>query len=163
MTGAELRTLRDSIGLSAEELARLVGVRDRTIRRWEAGEWTVPEPVAEQVRALDAQIERAVAGTVEALQDAQERAQEPPAEIVLVRYRTEDDLAKYRPDMAALPPSVHGALIDRVRLAAERLGVPVRIVWMDREDYEAWRGRRRDTEAMRAAWAAQTLAASAAQ
>jgi DNA-binding transcriptional regulator YiaG len=42
-TPAELRAARDFLGLSAEGLARMLGVEDgRTVRRWEAGERELP-------------------------------------------------------------------------------------------------------------------------
>lgn len=157
MTGAELRTLRDSLGLSADQLAQMLGNRDRTIRRWESGEWPVPDDAAEVLQRLDAQVERAVQGAVDALQDAKRRTRKPPADAVLVRYRTDRDLAYYRPDMAAWPLCVHGALIDRVRLAFSRLGVTTRIVWMDDEAYSDWLAGRIDSEPLRAAWAAEQI------
>lgn len=157
MTGAELRTLRDSLGLSAEQVAQLAGVRGRTVQRWEVDEWPVPADLAEALQRLDAQLEQAVQHAVEGLQDAHKQAQQAPADVLLVRYRSEVDVARYRRDMAALPPSVHGALIDRVRLAFSRLGVTTRIVWMDAPAYEQWRGRRADSEALRAAWALQQI------
>lgn len=150
MTGAELRTIRDSLGLSAEQVAGMAGVRNRTVYRWEVGDWPVPDDVATALRDLDAQIERAA-------QDAIGRATGRADGVVLVRYRDADDLARYRPDMAHLPPCVHGALIDRVRRELENQGVPVRIVWLDPAAYQAWLGRRADSETWRAQWAATAL------
>lgn len=40
----DIRATRDRLGLSTAELARLVGVKERTAHRWMAGE-AVPEPV----------------------------------------------------------------------------------------------------------------------
>ncbi len=34
------------------ELARALGVADRTVRRWAAGEWAVPPNVGQELRAL---------------------------------------------------------------------------------------------------------------
>lgn len=46
MTPAELKSIRQSLGLSAEAFARLVRVESgRTVRRWESGERDVPGPV----------------------------------------------------------------------------------------------------------------------
>lgn len=43
---AELKHIRQSLGLSAEVFARLVRVESgRTVRRWEAGERDIPGPV----------------------------------------------------------------------------------------------------------------------
>lgn len=46
MTPADLRAARQSLGLSAEGFARIVGVESgRTVRRWEAGDRDIPGPV----------------------------------------------------------------------------------------------------------------------
>lgn len=78
----------------------------------------MPQDAAKELQRLDALVERAVLGAVDGLQAAQERSG-APQDVMLVRYRTADDLARYRPDMAPYPPCVHGALIDRVRLALD--------------------------------------------
>ena len=45
-TAAELKAAREFLGLSADDLARVVGVEDgRTVRRWEAGDRDLPGPV----------------------------------------------------------------------------------------------------------------------
>ncbi len=48
MTPAELKSARAQLGdLKPAELAQIIGLRwDRTIRKWEAGERAIPEPVA---------------------------------------------------------------------------------------------------------------------
>jgi transcriptional regulator with XRE-family HTH domain len=46
MTPTELKSIRQSLGLSAEAFAALLRVQSgRTVRRWEAGERDVPGPV----------------------------------------------------------------------------------------------------------------------
>jgi DNA-binding transcriptional regulator YiaG len=46
MTPAELKSIRHSLGLSAEAFARLVRVASgRAVRRWEAGDRDIPGPV----------------------------------------------------------------------------------------------------------------------
>ena len=54
MTPADLTSIRQGLGLSAEAFARLVRVQSgRTVRRWEAGDRDIPGPViviAEAVR-----------------------------------------------------------------------------------------------------------------
>lgn len=157
MTGAELRTIRDSLGLSADQFAQMVGVRDRTVRRWEVGDWPVPDEVAKVLSSLDAQIEHSVIQAVDTLKSAQDAVNGEPDDVVLIRYRTDADLARYRPDMATLPGCVHGALIDRVRLAFGRIGVKTRLVWMDSDSYQKWLGKRKDSDSFRAAWAAQQI------
>ena len=51
LTPDELRDARTAFGLSANEMADLLGTqsarsdRGRTVRRWEAGEWEIPPHV----------------------------------------------------------------------------------------------------------------------
>lgn len=53
MTPAQLRTIRDSLGLTAEAFARLVGVSGgRTVRKWEAGDREIPGTVAILLKAI---------------------------------------------------------------------------------------------------------------
>lgn len=52
MTGAELRTWRESAGLSREALAERVNVQPRTIKHWESGRADVPDDVASVVYDL---------------------------------------------------------------------------------------------------------------
>jgi len=47
LTPTELRSIRAALGLSAQGLARILGVAEgRTVRRWEAGDNDIPGPVA---------------------------------------------------------------------------------------------------------------------
>lgn len=159
VTPAEFVTLRESCGLNVNEAAEWLGVNLRTIRRWSDGDQRVPPGVAAQLIKLDGQLTTAADGAAIQMQHAIAHHGRAPDDLALVRYATIEDLARYRPDMAELPLSVHGALIDRVRLAAERLGITCRIVWMNRESYESWRGARRDTESTRAEWAVEQITA----
>ena len=44
MTPAELRAIRKRLGLTGAALAEMLGVTDRTIRRWEAGTVPISKP-----------------------------------------------------------------------------------------------------------------------
>ena len=48
MTPQQLKSARAKLGdLKTAELAQIIGLRwDRTVRKWEAGERAIPEPVA---------------------------------------------------------------------------------------------------------------------
>ncbi len=53
MTPSEFRAAREGLGVSQEELAHLLGVNgSRIIRKWEAGENAVPEPVSILMKLL---------------------------------------------------------------------------------------------------------------
>lgn len=153
MTGAELRTLREGLGLSPDDLGALADVQGRTIKHWESGRAGVPDDVAALVLEWDARFTNAAR---EALAVPKPGGWGPDDELVLLRYLNTEDLHFYRPDMRALPHTAHGALLSRVRLALSALGVSVRVVYLQPEAYNAWRkatGNPADTEATRAAWA----------
>ena len=160
LTGAELQTLREACCLTRDELGELAGVAARTIKHWESGRAGVPADVAALVQRLDATIQQAADNGARVV--AQARASHggaAPADVVLIRYRSADDLAAYRPDMAGQPASVHGAIVQRLASTLRATGQPVRIVWMDLDDYEAWRTAHgmADLESTRAAWAADQV------
>jgi transcriptional regulator with XRE-family HTH domain len=49
----DIRATRDRLGLKTSELARLVGVGERTALRWVKGERAVPEPVWRLLRMFE--------------------------------------------------------------------------------------------------------------
>ncbi len=52
MTGQELKTLRQQMGLTQKELAEKLGVPWNTVARWEVGMRRIFEPVARLVQYL---------------------------------------------------------------------------------------------------------------
>lgn len=52
MYGAQLYTKRRDLGLSRAKLAKLLGVTERTIVRWEAYARPIPEDVANRLASL---------------------------------------------------------------------------------------------------------------
>jgi DNA (cytosine-5)-methyltransferase 1 len=55
MPPAELKTIRNTLGLTQSGLSDALGLAkngDRSIRRWESGSTTIPEPVAMAVKSL---------------------------------------------------------------------------------------------------------------
>lgn len=155
MTPAELKTIREACGLSLPQLATMAGVQERTARYWESGHSSVPDDVAALVLNIDRTLDQAVAQALEVVrQQIAAHGGELPQEMVLLRYRTDADLAEFRADMAGMPASTHAALLYRTRAALADLHVASRIVYMEPDDYRAWLGREPDTEDRRAAWAA---------
>ena len=163
LTGAELQTLREACNLTREELGDLAGVAARTVKHWEHGRAGVPADVAELVQRLDATIQQAADQGAHAMAQAITRQGTAPADVVLIRYRDADHLARYRPDMAGQPAGVQGAIVQRVAQALRQRGQLVRVIWMQPDAYEAWRVQHNqpDSEPTRATWAADQMAAQA--
>ena len=90
---------------------------------------------------------------------------------VLVRYKTEGATST-PPSLASVDPLQHlrGAIAGRVQAGAQWLraseggmAAPVRVVWFDAADYDAWRSLQGlqslpDSHALRSRWAGQALA-----
>ena len=168
MTGAELQMLREACFLSREDLAGLCNVAARTVKHWENGRSGVPGDVADLVSLIDATITSASAQGLRQMQEVTQRAGAAPADLVMLRYNEQEaERYRVRQQFASLgnmtgwqAAAIHGAIVNRLRLlmviAPGLAGVPVRIVWMRGEEYEAWRSAQgmQDSETTRAAWAA---------
>lgn len=94
MTGGELQTVREYLGLTGDALAAMLGVNPRTLRAWEAGRDPIPERVREEVEQIEADTAAAVGELVAALEDMRD-----PAVAV---YRTDADMHAARPDATHL-------------------------------------------------------------
>lgn len=153
MSPAELKTLREAVGLSVPDLAALASVQERSVRYWESGRSQVPEDVAAMVLGIDAQLDALAAQTLAFVRDVV-KTQGLPEDITLLRYRENADLWHFRPDFKPLPTTTHGALLARCRAALADLHVKTRIVYMEPQAYGQWLEGRVDSEVLRSEWAA---------
>jgi len=94
MTGGELQTVREYLGLTHDALAGILGVNPRTVRSWESGRDRIPERVREEVERIESDTAAAVGELVAALGDMRD-----PAVAV---YRTDEDLHAARPGLEHL-------------------------------------------------------------
>jgi hypothetical protein len=157
VTAAEFKTIRERLGLSAEAFGKLLArpVRDRTVRYWESGQQPIPADAEEFLLALDAEAELAVDRALGMVAQARAEQGAPPQSVTLVRYHSPDDLAEAHPELARAGTGYHAAIVGRVREALERADIHTRIVFFDHDAYRTWLKWRRDSSAMRAAWAAE--------
>jgi transcriptional regulator with XRE-family HTH domain len=128
MTSAEYKTIREACGLSQQAAAEFHNVALRTVQHWEEGRHGVPPGVAEEIRRLDATIERSVLEAIDLYEDLKAKHQAPDA-VGLVRYRTAEIYRGSRADREGLLFGCHAALIGRLRTALERIGAVVTISW----------------------------------
>lgn len=149
MTGADLKTLRESLGLPAQWVADQAGVRLRTAQYWESEGFRVPEDVAARLSDIDRRFDEVAAAAVEEWQ-----THGRDGEVVLLRYKTDADLWQFRHDMKPLPASSHAALLSRARRKLEAAGASVSIRYMEPTAYLSWLENKEDTELARAEWAA---------
>jgi hypothetical protein len=105
MTPAELRVVREYLGLPGEWLARVLGVQDRTWRRWEAGASPIPDGVRLRIEDMEGETAQLVHASVRHLMDIPDPC--------VVTYRTDADYRHAHPEVT-WPASWHRALIARV-------------------------------------------------
>lgn len=107
LTAAEFKTVRESLGLSADWIAERVGVQVRTVRRWEDGTSPIPEDAWVALVRLEQLVDAAVDNLLDEFGvDDPDDLDEP----VVVRVpRVDVD----SPD--GLPASVHRAVAARLR------------------------------------------------
>lgn len=144
MTGAESKTLRESLGLPVSWLAAAAGVRQRTVSYWESGHELIPQ----DVEALLLKVEAQLLDLLKALKSPADGSA-----TYLIRYRTDADLWAFEPSLGHLPASAYAAMIGWQRWALISQGLPFEIIWMEPEEYRSWLGARDDSAAMRQAWA----------
>ena len=137
MTGAELKTLLESLGLSVQWACEHIagGVSKRTFEYWLSGRDgstpAVPEDVAANVLELERMAVRAASESVGQAQLT--RAKRGAPEVVeLYRYRTDAEMWEAHPEMRTLPATYHAAMLARSRALLLEQGFTVEIQWRDR-------------------------------
>lgn len=115
MTDAELHTVREWLGFTGDALASWLDVPSRTLRRWEAGKYPIPDGVRLEVEDL----EQRTAAFLNALLP-QVKADPDP---ILVTYRFDQDFHQANPDMQAFPAAWHRRVC--MRIAQEVPGVSI--------------------------------------
>lgn len=127
MTPAELKTIRESIGLPVQWLAERAGVQRRSVEYWEAGRSAVPADVADLLMQIDAQFSEATRQALAVVDEQTAKQGQPPETVRLYRYRDDEALWQARPDMRGLPVTAHAALLAQVRLELLARGQAVTI------------------------------------
>lgn len=105
MTAAELRVIREYLGLTIEWLCGHLGVQGRTGRRWEAGTHPIPDGVRLEVQRIEEQTTQIVTAAIAACMDA-------PDPMVLT-YRTDEEYRAHHPEQS-WPASWHRAVTARI-------------------------------------------------
>lgn len=105
MTGVELKTIREWLGLSGDWLAEHLDISSRTVRHWEAGRNTIPDGVRLEVERLEAVTAQYVTAGVEALMDAPEP--------VVVTYYSDEQYRKAHPE-ETWPATWHRRVVARI-------------------------------------------------
>ncbi len=121
MTPADFKTIRESLGISAQWLATAVRVDQRTVRRWEDGAIPLRADVVDLLTRLDEQMKADVGAEMDQVLADLRAVAEPAAMLdslspddwpVLAIPRVDADVI----NGGDLPASYHRAVAARVRL-----------------------------------------------
>ncbi|WP_432124077.1 helix-turn-helix domain-containing protein [Streptomyces sp. C10-9-1] len=105
MTSAELRVVREWLGLTPEWLAGHLKVSARTVRHWEAGRYAIPDGVRLEIEDLERRTGEFVSGIIGRLMDLPDPG--------VITYRDDDSYQAAHPDRE-FPASWHRAVVARV-------------------------------------------------
>lgn len=120
MTSAELRVVREMLGLSLEHLARLLKVEVDLVTHWERGTVEIPTSVRLAVERQEAKAANEVTGLVDGLNDARD--------VGVVTFRTDEDFHLAMPGVSNYPATWHRSIVAR----AYQEIVELRIEFWDR-------------------------------
>jgi Domain of unknown function (DUF1870). len=115
MTAAELRTIREWLGLTGDALAEWLGVQPRALRRWEAGTYRIPDGVRLNVEELEAHTATQVDVAVGQLMDV-------PDPTVVV-YHDDDAFWTAHPEAKPLTAQWHRRVVARAAQEVPGLGI----------------------------------------
>jgi len=101
MTGAELQTVREYLGLTGDRLASLLAVSPRTLRSWESAREAIPDSRTEGRTPVATVLAQLEADTVSAVSELVKVLRNDPKPMVDI-YRTDEDFAERHPETAHL-------------------------------------------------------------
>lgn len=113
MKSAELKTIRESLNLTLQDVADQANVKLRTAQYWESGGWTVPEDVAEYLSELDRKVDLFVEAENKKIQSDK---------VLLVRCKSEPEVKEIAPFFTV---ATHAAALARLRRKLLERGVEV--------------------------------------
>lgn len=155
-TGAEMRTILESLGLPLDWTATYPGVGAGTRRQWEAQRRTerVPRDVDRRLWALlDAYEEYVRSG-------CEDRVRDPhPSVRTFLRFRGDADAeVTLAAEGVNLPEATHGLAQLRIaRRVQEHFDVPARLIWFNPAEFGRWLEREHsgagENVALREEWA----------
>lgn len=128
ISAAQFRATREMLGLSQQDVAGEVEVDRRSVKRWESGEYPVPDEVAEWIIAEKAAADYAVRNVVKDILSSEF----PPATVSLTYYRTQEEYDRFGRDDG--PFGISNANARRVADALEAEGIASEFFYPDESE-----------------------------
>jgi transcriptional regulator with XRE-family HTH domain len=105
MTPAELKVVREFLGMSLKAMGEYLGVTLRTVTHWEQGKYNIPDGVRLAIEDLEARTGEFVGGIVEKLMDLPDPG--------VITYRDDIEYRAANPEIP-FPAAWHRAVVARV-------------------------------------------------
>jgi transcriptional regulator with XRE-family HTH domain len=90
MIDAELKIIREALGLTGDNLASMLDVSPRTVRNWEQGKYPIPDGVSDEVHTLLVEMQ------ISAHLSAMDLKNKDNPTITV--YRTDEEYRQHNPD-----------------------------------------------------------------
>lgn len=129
MSGAELKTIREYLGLPASWLATKAEVRERTVNYWESGKTPVPSDVADIVDDLLEKRKRSVKEALLLIDDLIKKRGRVPHAVTLRRFKHELELWQAHPEMNGLPVTYHASILFELKSKLEKRAIATEITY----------------------------------
>lgn len=121
MTSAELRVVRERLGLSNEDLATLLNVKVELVSSWESGTVEIPVPILLAMERQEVVAANEVTRLINELNDARD--------VGVVTFRTDEDFRLAMPHISNYPATWHRSIVAR---ACQEV-VELRVEFWDRD------------------------------
>lgn len=95
---AEFRALSELVGINQQDIARIMGVEDRSVRRWISPAYPTYHAPQDAWDILEEALrlqQSGVEGALEIVEEWRERADKEPREITLIYWQSEDDYREH--------------------------------------------------------------------
>jgi transcriptional regulator with XRE-family HTH domain len=160
LNAIEIQCLRQSLGLTTEQVASITKASNEDVMAWESGEREAPIPAQKKLLEIDDIIEMQVLNTSDGIEELFKK--EPKRRLAFVVYPTQALYTQYNPEFLSTLPltELYNAAAWRIKKECKLvLEVDVSLVALDAEAYKAYRADNGMSESResRAKWAATQL------
>lgn len=132
MGTAQFKTMRQALGLAADDVAQQCGVTLRTAQRWEKTH-TPPADAAAWLSGLWAQRAAMIANSLDTMAETVDEYDEPRA-VEVSRFASLESFRRTYPDGDAADWKIHSATVGLLAMSVAVEGYKVRVGWAPVEE-----------------------------
>lgn len=138
MAPEEFQFLLDDLGLTLKWVAKEANVSLFVVENWQKGQEAMDDEFANYLLSIKTSLESTIEKIVNEHKVAA-KYQGKSKPVYLVKYKTDEDLQRYREDFADFPASCYEAVMKKVRRALLSLGIPTHLLTLDPVAFEVFR------------------------